>query len=70
MTAQVNENELIKKWTVFDTPHQTLKFSQYPTSEYLQAMRLAMKEHKKEIEKIKNNPEAPTREYNIVSITC
>ncbi|MBO7627684.1 MAG: M3 family metallopeptidase [Paludibacteraceae bacterium] len=68
MTAQVNENELIKKWTVFDTPHQTLKFSQYPTSEYLQAMRLAMKEHKKEIEKIKNNPEAPTFENTIVAL--
>lgn len=68
MTAKVNENELIKKWTVFDTPHQTLKFSQYPTSEYLQAMRLAMKEHKKEIEKIKNNPEAPTFENTIVAL--
>lgn len=68
MTAQVNENELIKKWTVFDTPHQTLKFSQYPTSEYLQAMRLAMKEHNKEIEKIKNNPEAPTFENTIVAL--
>lgn len=68
MTAQVNENELIKKWTEFDTPHQTLKFSQYPTSEYLQAMRLAMKEHKKEIENIKNNPEAPTFENTIVAL--
>lgn len=68
MTAQVNENELIKKWTVFDTPHQTLKFSQYPTSEYLQAMRLAMKEHNKEIEKIKNNPEAPTFDNTIVAL--
>ncbi len=68
MTAQVNENELIKKWTVFDTPHNTLRFSQYPASEYLQAMRLAMKEHNKEIEKIKNNPEAPTFENTIVAL--
>jgi len=68
MTAQVNENELIKKWTVFDTPHQTLKFSQYPTSEYLQAMRLAMKEHNKEIDKIKNNPEPPTFDNTIVAL--
>lgn len=68
MTAQMNENELIKKWTVFDTPHQTLKFSQYPTSEYLQAMRLAMKEHNKEIDKIKNNPEPPTFDNTIVAL--
>lgn len=68
MTAQVNEKDLIKKWTVFDTPHQTLKFSQYPASEYLQAMRLAMKEHNKEIEKIKNNPEAPTFDNTIVAL--
>lgn len=68
MTAQVNESELIKKWTVFDTPHNTLKFSQYPASEYLPAMRLAMKEHGKEIEKIKNNPEAPTFDNTIVAL--
>ncbi len=68
MTAQVNESDLIKKWTVFNTPHETLKFSEYPTSEYLPAMRLAMKEHNKEIEKIKNNPDAPTFENTIVAL--
>lgn len=68
-TKVYNEKELEQKWTVFNTPHGTLPFDSIDEDEYLPAMRLGMKLHKAEIEKIINNPEAPTFENTIVALS-
>ena len=44
----------------FDTPFQVPPFDKIKVEHYLPAMKVAMEEHKKEIEAIVNNTEAPT----------
>ncbi len=68
-TKKYSDKELEQKWTVFNTPHGTLPFNSINEDEYLPAMRLGMKLHKAEIEKIANNPEAPTFENTIEALS-
>ncbi len=44
----------------YNTPHQTPPFDQIKNEDYIPAFEQGMKEHEAEIEKIANNPEAPT----------
>jgi peptidyl-dipeptidase Dcp len=54
----------------FNTPHEIAPFSKITTDNYREAYLLGMKEAKKEIDAIVNNPEAPTFENTIVALDC
>lgn len=52
----------------FDTPYQSVPFSKIKTEHFLPAFETAIEMSKKDIEKICNNPEAPTFENTIVAL--
>ena len=52
----------------YNTPHETIPFNELKTEYYMPAFEEAMKQHNAEIEKIVNNPKAPTFENTIVAL--
>ncbi|MCF8243196.1 MAG: M3 family metallopeptidase [Melioribacteraceae bacterium] len=62
---QKETNPLIENW---DTPFQTPPFDKINNGHYLPAFKTAVDMHKKEIEKIVDNPEAPTFENTIEAL--
>lgn len=59
------DNPLLQEW---NTPYQTPPFSKIHNEHYVPAMRQAIKEAEAAVEKIVNNPEAPTFENTIVAL--
>ena len=52
----------------YNTPHQTIPFNELKTEYYIPSFEEAMIQHKAEINKIVNNPKAPTFENTIVAL--
>ena len=52
----------------YKTPHQTIPFNKIKTEHYLPAFQEGMKQHSLEVDKIINNPQAPTFENTIVAL--
>ncbi len=59
------ENPFFTEW---NTPFEVPPFDQIKNSDYLPAFKKAIEEHKKEIDSITNNPEAPTFENTIEAL--
>ncbi len=52
----------------FNTPHETAPFSEIKNEHFLPAFKASIEAGEKELEAIKNNPEAPTFENTIVAL--
>ena len=64
MTSCNDQNIFLQNW---DTPYGNAPFSKISTSDYIPAFKEGIKQQKKEIEAIINNPEAPTFENTIAA---
>lgn len=64
-TSSRIENPFFKEWA---TPYQTPPFSKIKPEHYYPGFEFAIKEARKDLETIKNNPETPTFENTIVAL--
>lgn len=62
--SEVSDNILLQEW---DTPFQTAPFSKIKTSDYVPAIKEAIRIHNLEIDSIINNTEAPTFENTVAA---
>lgn len=65
ISQEINKNPLLKKW---ETRHQTPPFNKIKTRHFLPAIKTAITEAKKEVEKIISNTEEPDFKNTVVAL--